>query len=65
MSDFLINGIPFEESEEKDGKIITLLVSKYATQEQIDKAMKKVKFQYSNSNLSKIIVKQSKGESFA
>jgi hypothetical protein len=65
MSDFLINGIPFEESEEKDGKIITLLVSKYATQEQIDKAMKKVQFQYSNSNLSKIIVKKSKGESFA
>ena len=66
MSDNLINGIPFEkEAGEKSGVVITLRVSKNATQEQVDNAIKETQFQYANSNLHKIVVKQHTGETFA
>tara|TARA_R110000796_G_scaffold215836_1_gene331883 strand:+ start:193 stop:393 length:201 start_codon:yes stop_codon:yes gene_type:complete len=66
MSDNLINGIPFEKKAgEKGGVVITLRVSKYVTQEQVDNAIKETQFQYINKNLRKIVVKQHTGETFA
>jgi len=65
MEDKIISGIPYESHQERDGKVITLKASKYATQKQINTAIQKVRFIYGNRYLLKIIVKQSKGESFA
>jgi hypothetical protein len=55
--DFLINGIPYESHQEKDGKVITLKASQYHTQKMVDNAIDKVRSNYANRNLSRIIVK--------
>jgi len=63
--DFNACGIPYESHQEKSGKVITLKASQYHTQEMIDNAIEKVRSDYTNRNLSRIIVKVYKGESFA
>jgi hypothetical protein len=60
--DFLINGIPYESHQEKGGKVITLKASQNHTQKMIDNAIEKVRSDYANRNLSRIIVKVYKGE---
>ena len=63
--DFNVCRIPYESHQEKSGKVITLKASQYHTQKMIDNAIEKVRFDYANRDLSRIIVKVYKGESFA
>ena len=61
--DFLTCGIPYESHREKSGKVITLKANQYHTQKMIDNAIEKVRFDYANRDLSRIIVKVYKAES--
>ena len=63
--DFIVCGIPYESHQEKGGKVIILKASQYHTQKMIDNAIEKVRSDYANRDLSRIIVKVYKGESLA
>ena len=65
MEDQIISGIPYESYQGKGGKVVTLKASQYHTQKMIDNAIKKVRSDYANRNLSRIIVRVYKTESFA
>jgi hypothetical protein len=65
IEDFTICGIPYESHQEKGGKVITLKASQYHTQKMIDNAIEKVRSDYANRDLSRIIVKVYKAESLA
>lgn len=65
MKDNTILGIPYESHQEKDGKVIILKASQYHTQKMIDNTIEKVRLNYANRNLSRIIVRVYKTELFA
>ena len=46
MEDLQVNGIPYDEEYDKDGRLtIRLRVNKYVTKSQLDAAIKKIQYE--------------------